>query len=224
MDISHELRSPLARLNVAIELARSGSDREAPLDRIQKESDRLNTLVGELLEVTRAEGDPAHRRREPVRLDELIGEVAADSAIEAEARGCSVTLHAAATPVSLEGDAELLRRAVENVLRNAIRYAPPQTTVDVSLQSERERVRIRIRDYGPGVPPDALPHIFEPFYRVGADRTRVSGGVGLGLAIAQRAVALHHGGIHAANAEPGLAVEIELPTHAAEEPPMAGNA
>lgn len=219
MDISHELRSPLARLNVAIELARAGSNREAALNRIQKESDRLNTLVGELLEVTRAEGDPAHQRREAVRLDELVAEVAADGAIEGRARGCSVKFEPPAEPVVVDGDAELLRRAIENVLRNGIRYAPPETTVLVTLQKEPERVLIRVRDYGPGVPDDALPHIFRPFYRVGADRTRSSGGVGLGLAIAQRAVALHHGDIRALNADPGLLVEIELPSRASEPSP-----
>jgi two-component system sensor histidine kinase CpxA len=149
-------------------------------------------------------------------LDELIAEVAADSAIEASARECSVTFYPPAAPILLEGDAELLRRAVENVLRNAIRYAPPQTAVDVNIENKGERLCIRIRDRGPGVPPEGLQHIFRPFYRIDADRTRMSGGVGLGLAIAQRAVALHHGSIRAANAEPGLLVEIELPTHAAE--------
>lgn len=206
MDISHELRSPLARLSVAVELARSGDAGEY-LSRIQKEADRLNALVGELLQVTRAEGDPSQRKLEPVRLDEVVMEVADDCAIEAQARGSKLDVHAA-EPVTLPGDRELLRRAVENVLRNAIRHAPADTTVEVELRKDGT---VTVRDYGPGVPEEALPRIFDPFYRVETDRNRTSGGVGLGLAIARRAVELHQGRIWARNAGPGLLVEMNLP-------------
>jgi signal transduction histidine kinase len=222
-DISHELRSPLARLNVAVELARSAPDPEPNLDRIQKEADRLNALVSELIEVTRAEGDPAHRRTEPVRLDEIVSEVVEDSEIEANASRCRIEF-SKPPGIAVLGDAELLRRAVENVLRNAIRHAPAGTAVQVELEERKNTVLIRIRDHGPGVPPDALPLLFEPFYRVESDRGRSSGGVGLGLAIVRRAVEIHQGAVKAYNANPGLAVEIDLPlapkiaTAAAQQP------
>jgi signal transduction histidine kinase len=214
LDISHELRSPLARLSVAVELARSSSDAETHLNRIQKEADRLNALVGELLQVTRAEGDPAHRRIEPFDLRELVMEVVDDCRVEAEARGCGIEfvstdiVNDAATP---RGDEELVRRAIENVLRNAIRYEPPGSAVQVSLANEQGQWKIRVRDHGPGIPEGAEARIFDAFYRVEADRDRSSGGVGLGLSIARRAVELHEGRISALNRNPGLEVEIALP-------------
>jgi two-component system sensor histidine kinase CpxA len=193
MDISHELRSPLARLSVAIELARNEQS-SAPIDRIQKEADRLNALVNELIEVTRAEGDPEHRRMETIDLGDLLSAVAQDCRIEADARGCRLTLKAS-PGILLQGDPELLRRAVENVIRNAIRYAPPDTDVEISLDASQGKTRIRVRDHGPGVPESSLPHLFEAFYRVDSDRNRLSGGVGLGLSIARRSVELHGGSI-----------------------------
>ena len=210
LDISHELRSPLARLGVAVELARSGENRDAALDRIQKEADRLNTLVDELLQVTRAEVDPNALRAQPVRLDDLLAGVVSDCAIEASARGCSVVLQASG-PVTISGDPELLRRAAENVIRNAIRYAPQGTAVEVRLETAGSKARVQVRDYGPGVPEEALDHIFDAFYRVEGDRNRGSGGVGLGLSIARRAVELHKGTLRARNANPGLLVEMDLP-------------
>ncbi|MEO8371508.1 MAG: ATP-binding protein [Candidatus Solibacter sp.] len=210
LDISHELRSPLARLGVAIELARSGDDTDAALNRIQKESDRLNSLVSQLLQVTRAEGDPASLHRDPVRLDQLVQQLVDDSRIEAEAHGCRVQ-YQSAEPVTIAGDPELLRRAVENALRNAIRYAPRDTAVDVALIRQSTTATVEIRDCGPGVPENALPRIFDPFYRVETDRNRVSGGIGLGLSIARRAVELHKGRIRAENANPGLRIALEFP-------------
>jgi two-component system sensor histidine kinase CpxA len=210
--VTHELRSPLARLAVAVELARSGEDRNATLDRIQKEADRLNALVGELLQVTRAEGDPAAMRREDVQLDELVREVAADCDLEARVRKCRVA-PGAGGPVWVKGDPELLRRAVENVVRNAMRHAPVESPVEVTASADGGRVRVTVRDYGPGVPDEHLRTIFQPFFRVETDRGRSTGGAGLGLAIAQRAVELHHGSITARNATPGLLVEIDLPVN-----------
>ncbi len=209
-DISHELRSPLARLGVAIELARSGEDRNGTLDRIQKEADRLNALVGELLQVTRAEADPSQQRIEPVRLDELLDDLVYDVSIEAEAKGSDVKLDAP-DPITVMGDEELLRRAIENVVRNAIRYAPPNTTVEIGVKLTHGCAQVSVRDYGPGVPSESLTRIFDAFYRVDTDRNRTSGGVGLGLAIARRAIELHKGKLQARNASPGLLVTIELP-------------
>ena len=208
-DISHELRSPLARLNVAIELARSDEDPDAHLNRVQKEADRLNSLVGQLLQMTRAEGDIAAMRLQPVRVDELVADIAADAAIEAQQRGCRVEV-TGLTPFEMNADPELLRRAFENAIRNAVRYTPEGTAVEVTMEKSGNCANIAIRDYGPGVPEDSLDRIFQPFFRVETDRDRLSGGVGLGLAIAKRAVELHHGRISARNAHPGLRVDIQL--------------
>lgn len=210
LDISHELRSPLARLGVAVELARSGENLDASLNRIQKESDRLNALVGQLLQVTRAEGDPSSLRRHPVQLDQLVQQLVDDSLIEAAARGCELKFERR-EPVQVEGDPELLRRAIENVIRNAIRYSPRETAVEVSLARSNGKAVVDVRDHGPGVPEEALPHLFDAFYRVETDRNRNSGGIGLGLSLARRAIELHKGAIRAKNAQPGLEVEMELP-------------
>ena len=210
LDISHELRSPLARLGVAVELARSGDDANSALNRIQKESDRLNALVGQLLQVTRAEGDPSSLRRAPLRLDELVRQLVDDSSIEAAAQGCHLK-YEKREPMTVAGDAELLRRAVENVIRNAIRHAPRETAVEVSLTRDNGNAVVGVRDQGSGVPEEALPRLFDAFYRVEGDRDRASGGTGLGLSIARRAMELHKGSIRARNARPGLEVEMELP-------------
>lgn len=208
-DISHELRSPLARLGVAVELARSGGDPVTALNRVEREADRLNTLVGELIQVTRAEGDPAGLATEPVSLSDLVRTILDDVHIEADRR--QVRLNQNIAEASLSGNPELLRRAIENIVRNAIRYSPEGTMVDVTLEQRPQTVRIGVRDYGSGVPEESLASIFDPFYRVEKDRGRTSGGVGLGLAIAKRAVELHHGAMRASNVTPGLMVEIELP-------------
>jgi signal transduction histidine kinase len=208
-DISHELRSPLARLGVAVELARTGDNSESALNRIQKESDRLNALVGQLLEVTRAEGDPSLMRREPVQLDELVGEILDDAAIEAQSRGCRLDYRREL--VNVEGEPELLRRAVENVVRNAIRYSPHDAAVEVGVMRRDSKALVSVRDRGPGAPEEALPRLFDAFYRVDGARERSSGGIGLGLSIARRAIELHHGSIRASNAHPGLEVTMELP-------------
>ena len=209
LDISHELRSPLARLGVALELARTSPDPEKHFDRVENEAARLNSLVGELLQVTRAEADPSTRRREHVDLTELLSEIVDDTRIEAEARGCGIAW-TPGPPVTILGDEELLRRAIENILRNAIRYEPQGGEVEVSMISNNGLALIEIRDHGPGVPPGAEARIFDAFYRVDADRDRASGGVGLGLSIARRSVELHGGSIIATNADPGLVVSIQL--------------
>ena len=213
LDISHELRSPLARLGVAVELARSGDDANSALNRIQKESDRLNALVGQLLQVTRAEGDPSSLRRAPLRLDELVQQLVDDSSIEAAAHGCELK-YEKREAVTVAGDPELLGRAVENAIRNAIRYAPRETAVEVSVARNNGKAVVGVRDQGSGVPEEALPRLFDAFYRVEGDRDRASGGTGLGLSIARRAMELHKGSIRACNANPGLEVELELPRRA----------
>jgi signal transduction histidine kinase len=209
-DISHELRSPLARLEFAVELARSSENRNASLDRIKRDLDRLGTLIGELFQVTRAEGDPGSRKNDDVELDSLVHLLVEDCALEAEVRHCRVLIHADA-PVMIQGDAELLRRALENMLRNAIRHSPEGSAIEVGLKRQNGTAVLSVRDYGTGVPEETLQDIFKPFFRVDSDRNRASGGVGLGLAIAQRAVLLHHGRVEAQNMYPGLMMTMELP-------------
>jgi signal transduction histidine kinase len=216
-DVSHELRSPLARLGFAVELAKTSDDREAGLNRIRKEADRLGQLVDELLQLTRAEGDPTARNIEEIDLGVLIDDLVNDCSVEAEAQGCRLVTRTDDRPV-LFGERELVRRACENVMRNAIRHAPAGSPVEVALSSHDGRASIKIRDHGRGVPPDALGEIFQPFFRVEKDRDRSSGGIGLGLAIAKRATELHHGRVTAQNANPGLVVEIELPLDRSSEP------
>lgn len=208
-DVSHELRSPLTRLGLAVRLGRGG-DREAAMGRIKKEADRLSALVDELLRLNSAEEDPHARRRDPVPLDGLLEDVVEACAVEAEAKGCRVDLWVDA-PAVVAGDPELIRRAVENVLRNAVRHAPDGTAVDVSLRSDASFATVIVRDHGEGVPEEHLGDILKPFFRIQDDRSRSSGGVGLGLAIARRAVELHGGAIAASNAGPGLLVSIRLP-------------
>lgn len=210
LDVSHELRSPLARLALAVHLARSSDDRTASLDRVKKDVDRLSRLVDELVQLTAAEGDPQTRNDEEISLNDLLATLIDDCALEAAPKGCQIVLGQDA-PVLMVGDRELIRRAVENVVRNAIRYAPDGTTVEIDVRAARDLATITVRDYGVGVPEESLAAIFEPFFRVGEDRSRSGGGVGLGLSIARRAVELHGGRITAHNASPGLCVTIELP-------------
>ena len=209
-DVSHELRSPLARLGFAIELARTSPNKESAYDRIKREAQRLNVLVGELLQVTRAEGDPGSRNLEPIDVGALVRTVAEDCSIEAEVRHCRI-IERNDEKIIVTGDRELLHRAVENIVRNAIRHSPEENLIEVLCRKEKDQVLVGIRDYGSGVPEELLTDIFRPFFRVDDDRNRSSGGVGLGLAIAQRAVSIHHGGITAKNMQPGLLVEITLP-------------
>ena len=209
-DVSHELRSPLTRLNFAAELARTASDRDAAIDRLQVDLDRLDALVGELLAITRAEGDPGARRFQRVELDRLIDDVVEACQLEADARPCAMVIAGHLNRPVL-GDDELLRRAVENVLRNAIRYAPAGSVVELSRVEEGEQAVVQIRDFGPGVPADVIEKLFDPFFRVDPSRQTESGNIGLGLSITQRAIHLHRGTIGIENASPGLRVTMRLP-------------
>lgn len=209
-DISHELRSPLARLSFAAELTKTAEDRNAAAARITKEIDRLTNLVGALVEVTRVEGDPASRRLEHLDLERLVEELIEASRMEADAHGCKLQFESDG-PLPVRGDRELLRRAIENVLRNAIRYAPEGSAIDVTLKAAGGKASITVRDYGAGVPEEMLPRIFQPFFRADGSRDAQTGGVGLGLAIAHRAIGAHHGQIAAENAGPGLRVRMEIP-------------
>ncbi len=209
-DISHELRSPLARLKFAVKLARTAPDPQSALDRIERDIDRLTALVADIVEVTFVEGDPALRGAEKVPVSALVEDVVRDCAVEAEIRGCRIDLTGEIAGEIL-GSREMLRRAVENVLRNAVRYAPVSSAVEVSIAQTDSQAVIVVRDHGPGVPDEALARIFDPFYRVEEARDKNGGGSGLGLSIARRAVQAHHGCIQAENVHPGLRVRIALP-------------
>ena len=213
-DISHELRSPLARLNVALGLARQqGGDDHGALDRIEREAERLNTLIGQLLMLARMESGTTQAVRERIDLLGIAHEVVDDAAFEAKSRGRTVQIVESCDAI-VAGDPELLRSAIENVVRNAVRHTREGTCVEVSLGRDGSgRVRVRVRDHGAGVPDSALPYIFQPFYRVGDARDRGTGGVGLGLTIVHRTIRLHDGTVHAGNAPGGgLIVELTLPT------------
>ncbi len=213
-DISHELRSPLARLGVALELVRQDSNdesRQKALGRIELEAERMNEMIGQLLSLTRLENSVNELSQAEFDLSELLDRLVQDADFEAKNRNCQVSFSGPeAAPIN--GYAELLSRALENVIRNGIRYTEDGTEVSVTLQQTPDAFRILIADQGPGVPDEALNKLFEPFYRVADARDRQSGGAGIGLAIAEQAVRLHGGSIRASNrAEGGLLVEISLP-------------
>jgi two-component system, OmpR family, sensor histidine kinase CpxA len=223
-DISHELRSPLARLNVALGLARqrSGAEAQPVLERIELETTRLNELIGRLLTLARLESGEDGVRRTPVALDELVLDISKDAEFEAQARRCSVRCFIRDEATVL-GSPALLHSAIENVVRNATRYTAEGTDVDVRLLREAtngsEQAVVRVTDHGPGVPQGELDKLFRPFYRLDDARGRQTGGVGLGLAITERAVRLHGGTVRAANRpEGGLMVEIRLPVDVHTEP------
>jgi signal transduction histidine kinase len=209
-DISHELRSPLARMKLAVKLARTSTDPSGALDRVEREVNRIAALTAEIVEVTRLEGDPRLLKLDSVNLRELVQEAVSDCCREVEPRVCNIRVDAQFSG-QVFCDRELLRRAVENLLRNAIRYSPEHAPIDILLAQNIRNVTITVRDYGLGVPDKSLGQIFEPFFRVDEAREADSGGVGLGLSIVKRVVHLHHGTVAAHNAYPGLRVEIALP-------------
>ena len=212
-DVSHELRSPLARLNVALEIAKQRSNPEtaAVLERIEGESTRLNELISRLLTLAKLESGADSIEMARIDLAELVRDVAADADFEARARDRFVEV-SAAEPCTVMGSEELLRSAIENVLRNAVRYTPERTVVGVSLSASNGHAILQVTDHGGGVPDEELANLFRPFYRVGEARERTTGGTGLGLAIAERAVKAHKGNITARNTNGGLSIEIELDT------------
>ncbi|MGA8939035.1 MAG: ATP-binding protein [Acidobacteriaceae bacterium] len=229
-DVSHELRSPLARLSVALELAREDSTSQEVdtaqtgsiahnvgttpaltehLDRIQREAEKLNQLIGQLLTLSSMEAREARENTstfQPVSLNQLCEELLPDAEYEANQRSCTVSL-IEDTPCTIRGDRELLYRAIENVVRNAIRYTNPGTEVTLRIGSttvdHHRFASIEVSDHGPGIPEAELAHIFRPFYRVDYARSSSTGGFGVGLAITERAVRLHNGTIRATNRPTG---------------------
>jgi two-component system sensor histidine kinase CpxA len=213
-------------LNVALELARqrSGAEAVSALERIQRETETLNEMIGQLLALTRLESGAEEIKKTEFDLARLVAEITADAEFEARSRKRSVGLESTESCV-IVGNEQLLRRAIENVVRNAVQYTAEGTEVEVKLEcsdktdddpgpsSGQPVAVITVRDHGSGVPESALAEIFRPFYRVDEARDRELGGVGLGLAIAERAVRLHGGSVEAANVTTGgLAVTIVLYT------------
>ena len=220
-DISHEFRSPLTRLTLALEIARrrEGQDAINALERIELEAQRLNALIGKLLMLARLESGAEEVDSAPVNMHELIEELVTDADFEARGRNCNVRV-VLTENCFVPGTRELLRSAVENVLRNAVRHTAENTEVMVTLSCRMEgnslRAVIEVRDKGPGVPEESLADLFCPFYRVGDARDRKQGGTGLGLAITERAARLHGGQVRAANVPGGgLSVTIDLPARRA---------
>jgi two-component system, OmpR family, sensor histidine kinase CpxA len=223
-DISHELRSPLARLSVALGLAwqRSGAEAHSALERIEREANRLNELIGRLLTLARLEGGEDAMHRTAIPLDQLVQDITLDADFEAQSRQCRVRC-IVEDEISVFGSASLLHSAIENVIRNATRHTREGTEVEVRVARESRNGKpeavVQVTDRGPGVPQESLEKLFRPFYRLDDARGRQTGGVGLGLAITERAVRLHGGSVRAANrAEGGLMVEIRLPLDGADSP------
>jgi two-component system sensor histidine kinase CpxA len=211
-DISHEIRSPLARMRLAVGLARRQSaDPERQLDRLEREIERLDDLISQVLKLARLHGTDAPIEREPFDIEEMIQEIVHDANFEGAAKGCTVSISGAGGRW-VNGNRELLRSAVENVLRNAVRYSPPGAAVEVAVESGEFGLAVSIRDRGPGVPQADLERIFEPFFRVAESRDRDTGGEGIGLAITSQVMRAHGGSAKAANrAEGGLEVRLGLP-------------
>jgi len=211
-DISHELRSPLTRLTVSLELARRG-DPDA-FEQMQSDLERLDALIGRILTLTRLEAGGARFTEAEFNLRTILEGVAEDARVEGK-REDKIIVLSQADDCWTKGDANLLRSCFENVIRNAVRYTRPRTGVEVSLalhDAAAPRALVRVADRGPGVPPEALPRLFEPFFRVEESRDPAAGGTGLGLSIAQKVAALHGGTIQARNREGGgLEIDIVIP-------------
>jgi two-component system, OmpR family, sensor histidine kinase CpxA len=213
-DLSHELRSPLARLNVALDLVRKNEATETAFDHMERDLDSLNEMIGRMLTIARLDAASAPIEFCRVNVSELAAAIVVDAGFEAKQRDVEVILNCE-RDYWVEGHPELLNSAIENVIRNAIQYTDEGTQVEVEINSgDRDGhtlVQITVRDFGPGLPEEDLGKIFMPFYRTNESRDRQSGGVGLGLAIAERVVRMHHGTILAENTIPrGLIVRMGL--------------
>ena len=219
--VSHELRSPLTRLSLAAGLLRQCSPEETEdyLDRIELETEQLDKLISQLLTLSRIEsGADTGPRKEDIDLANLVQEIAVDGNFEAQARSCMVCVGPLDSCVTT-GAPDQIRRAIENVVRNAIRYTKVHSQVEITVRHQGESpfatALIRVRDYGPGVPDSDLAKIFLPFYRVTSTDGSSTNGTGLGLAITERIVRMHGGTVRAVNArDGGLLVELTLPLKA----------
>lgn len=222
-DISHDLRTPLARQRVAIELAADNGVEPELISSIQRQNERLEEMTGQILTLYRVSASGDGLEREPVQMVRAINDVLRDAADYAEHRG--VDCHFEAGPecqqVTVLANGELLRRGLDNIVQNALDYTPPGRTVTVELRRDGDWLECGIRDQGPGAPEEVLPHLFEPFYR--ADKARSGKGWGLGLAIARDIAESHDGRIEAANSPAGgLQVTLWLPVFTGPDDPSLG--
>ncbi len=209
-DVSHELRSPLARIRMALALAerRAGAASQPDLARIEREAERLDALVGQVMTLTRLRTTDAPRR-DIVRLDTLVGEIVEDARFECPDAKIE---YVPPSEVLLRGDADGLKSAIENVVRNALTYGDRSKPIEVRVDAGSSAVTVRVLDRGPGVSEGELERIFEPFYRTDKSRDHRQDGQGIGLAITTRVTELHGGRVTARNrAEGGLEIAIELP-------------
>jgi two-component system sensor histidine kinase CpxA len=214
-DISHELRSPLARLNVALDLGRERKGSDSAFDHMEQDIDCMSEMIGRMLTVAKLDASSTEVQMTRVDLGELASRVVRSAEFELRERDNAVRF-TMREECFVHGNAELLQSAIENVIRNAVRYTSSDASVEVQLQhvekDDGSFILLSVRDFGTGVPEAELSNIFRPFYRVANDRDRQSGGAGLGLAIADRVIRVHGGTIHAQNASPhGLRVDILLP-------------
>jgi two-component system sensor histidine kinase CpxA len=214
-DVSHEIRSPLARLSFAVELAENSDDRSGAFALVRNQIRTLKDLASTLLQATRASDGRPLRANERVALQALVEDVVETNRLNALEKRCRVTAAGSARSAAVIGDRDTLARVVDNVLRNAIEYSPADGRIDVEVLEDGGDVVLRVRDFGPGVPDSMLNSIFAPFFRVDESRESSTGGLGLGLAIVRRTVLLHGGSVTATNAAPGLLVTVRLPLAAA---------
>jgi two-component system sensor histidine kinase CpxA len=211
--VSHELRSPIARIRLALTLARGADARERRemLDRIEQDTIQLDSMLEKILIVARLEGGQHKPKFENVSLYEIVENVLDDARFEATAVDVDIRF-TGSTDVQVSGDPGLLRSVVENVVRNAVFYSGPGGQIEVTLRRDNGAAQLSVRDNGPGVPVESLPLLFKPFYRVDNSRGMATGGMGLGLAIVRNAVLVHGGTIAAENVVPhGLQIVISLP-------------
>jgi two-component system sensor histidine kinase CpxA len=216
-DVSHELRSPLARLSVALQFTRETAPGSmmVPLDRIEAEAGRLNGLIEQILSLSFMEAVQELSNCAEISLSDLVASIMPDIQYEASSRPCHV-MSKTIQDSTVHGDPDLLQRALENVVRNAMRYTPQEGMIEIEVDraggEHAEMAILRVKDNGPGVPSEELESILRPFYRVDKSRQRSTGGFGVGLAIAERAVHLHAGSIRASNRpQGGLLVEMTFP-------------
>lgn len=211
--VSHELRSPIARIRLALTLARDAGDdeRSEMLDRIEQDTIQLDSMLEQILTVARLESGQHKPRFERLSLNEIVDDVLHDATFEAAATDATIAFQGA-SDIQVNGDAGLLRSAVENIVRNAIFYSGRGGKVEVRLGQADGAALVSVRDNGPGVPENVLPLLFKPFYRVDDSRGTTTGGMGLGLAIVRNAVLAHGGSVSAKNVAPhGLEVELRVP-------------
>ena len=214
-DVSHEIKSPLARLNMALELARRDAESCAPLqfERMQREIETISVLSRELLTLAHLDATQEQELTDRINLADLVSEIIADVGFEAPDRIPDMVYEKPDGEVSVMGERPMLARAIENVVRNAVFYTAKGETIRITVNKPEDGlIALEVIDNGPGVPEETLPYLFAPFFRVDDARTRKTGGTGVGLAICRRSVELHGGTVSGHNVRPhGLGVVIKLP-------------